>query len=261
MLPTNFLRPLQGLGDVLLYEFAGTSNYNALLGSYAHRFSHGFNLNLSYTFSKVLDESDSYGSQVDAFLSSRSRNYGPAGFDRRHTFSASYYYTLPKLTQSIQFRPAHWIMDRWTISGVTRMSTGGMFTPTYQLINGLPAPSGSTSETARVSVINPTAPLNQRFAPPPQGPPVSLGNLGRNTIPGPGVNNWDLSLYKDLRFTERITGQFRIETYNTFNHTQFSAVDQTLRFDAAGKQANPLFDLPTSARPARRMALGIRLRF
>ena len=261
VLPTNFLRPLQGLGDVLLYEFAGTSNYNALLGSYAHRFGRGFNLNLSYTFSKVLDESDSYGNQVDAFLSPKSRNYGPAGFDRRHTFSASYYYTLPKLSQSIQFRPAHWILDRWTISGVTRMSTGGMFTPGYQLINGLPAPSGSTSETARVLVINPTAPLNQRFAPPPQGPPVSLGNLGKNTITGAGVNNWDLSLYKDIRFKERVTGQFRIETYNTFNHTQFSTVDQTLRFDPAGKQANPLFDLPTAARPARRMALGIRLRF
>ena len=141
------------------------------------------------------------------------------------------------------------------------MSTGGQFTPGYSLLNGLPAPSGSTSESARVEVINPTAPFNERFAPPVQGPPVSLGNLGKNTMTGPGVNNWDLSLYKDMRFSERVTGQFRIETYNTFNHTQFSAVDQTLRFDPAGKQANPLFDLPTTARPARRLALGIRLRF
>jgi hypothetical protein len=250
------------LGDVLLYEFAGTSNYNAAMGSFAHRFSHGFNLNLAYTFSKALDESDSYSSQVDAFVSPRWRNYGPAGFDRRHTFSASYYYTLPKLTQAIQSRAAHWMLDRWTISGVTRMSTGGMFTPGYSLITGLATtPSGSTSEGARVNVINPTAPLNQRFAPAPSGPPVSLGNLGKNTITGPGVNNWDLSLYKDMRFSERVTGQFRIETYNTFNHTQFSAVDQTLRFDSAGRQANPLFDLPTTARPARRMALGIRLKF
>ena len=261
MLPTNFLRPLQGLGDVYRYEFAGTSNYNSLLASLAHRFSHGFNLNLAYTFSKVLDTSDGYGSQVDPFLSPRVRNYGPAGYDRNHTFSASYYYTLPKLTQAIQFRPAHWALDRWTISGVTRMSTGGKFTPGYSLINGLPAPSGSTSETARLEVINPTAPLAQRFAPPVQGPPVSLGNLGKNTVTGPGVNNWDVSLYKSMRFTERVNGELRIETYNTFNHTQFSGVDQTLRFDSAGRQVNPLFDLPTSARPARRLALGIRLRF
>jgi hypothetical protein len=154
------------------------------------------------------------------------------------------------------------MLDRWTISGVTRMSTGGMFTPGYSLITNLATtPSGSTSESARVNVIDPTAPLNQRFAAAPSGPPVSLGNLGKNTIRGPGVNNWDLSLYKDMRFNERVSGQFRIETYNTFNHTQFSAVDQTLRFDPTGKQANPLFDLPTAARPARRMALGIRLRF
>jgi hypothetical protein len=261
-LPTNFLRPLQGLGDVLLYEFAGTSNYNALLGSFAHRFNHGLNFNLAYTFSKVLDENDSYGNQVDAFVSPRQRNYGPAGYDRRHTFSASFYYTAPKLSSAIQFRPAHWILDRWTLSGVARMSTGGLFTPSYSLVTGLPTtPSGSASETARLDVVNPNAPLTQRFAPPPSGPPVALGNLGKNTITAPGVNNWDLSLYKDARFTERVTGQLRIESYNTFNHTQFSGVDQTLRFDTAGRQVNPLFDLPTSARPARRLALGVRLRF
>jgi hypothetical protein len=152
-------------------------------------------------------------------------------------------------------------LDNWEISGVMRMSTGGPFTPTYSLINSLPAPSGSTSETARVNVIDPSAPLSQRFGPPPQGPPVSIGNLGKNTITGPGVNNWDISLYKSLRFGERISGQLRFETYNTFNHTQFSAVDQTLKFDPKGVQANPLFDQPTTARPPRRVALAIRLRF
>jgi hypothetical protein len=261
VLPTNFLRPLQGLGDVLLYEFAGTSNYHALQAAFAHRYNHGVNVNLSYTFSKVLDESDLYSSQVDAFLSPRSRNYGPAGFDRRHVFSGSYYWTLPKLSQAVQFRPAHWIFDGWEFSGVVRMSTGGPLTPTYSLINSLPSPTGSTSETARVEVIHPTAPLDQRFAPPVQGPPASLGNLGKNTITGPGVANFDMTLARWLRFTERLSGQLRFETYNTFNHSQFSVVDMGLKFDAAGHQVNPLFDQPTTARPARVIALAIRLRF
>ncbi|MCU1263373.1 MAG: TonB-dependent receptor, partial [Bryobacterales bacterium] len=86
VLAPNFLRPYQGAGDILLYEFAGTSNYHGLLASYAHRWGSKMNVNLSYTFSKALDESDSYSSQVDAFVSPRSRNYGRAGFDRNQTF-------------------------------------------------------------------------------------------------------------------------------------------------------------------------------
>lgn len=261
VLPTNFLRPYQGLGDVLLYEFAGTSNYHSLQSGFAHRFQHGFNANVSYTFSKALDESDLYSSQVDAFVNPRERNYGPAGFDRRHVFSANYYWTLPKVSRAIGFRPVHWIADNWEISGVVRMSSGGMLTPSYSLINALPSPTGSTSETARVVVANPDAPLSQRFAPPPQGPPAQLGNLGKNTIRGPGVNNWDVTLARPVRWKERVTGTVRFETYNTFNHSQFSAVDMGLKFDAAGKQANPLFDQPTTARPARIVALAIRLAF
>ncbi len=261
VLPPNFLRQYQGLGDVLLYEFAGTSNYHALLVSYGHRMGSKMNVNLSYTFGKALDEADSYSNQVDAFVSPRVRNYGPAGFDRRQTFSGSYHWTLPKLTRAVAFRPAHWMADGWEISGVTRMSTGGPFTPSYSLLNSLPTPTGSTSETARAQVINPEAPLNERFAPAPQGPPASIGNLGKNTLVGPGLNNWDISLYRQIRFTERLNAQLRFETYNTFNHTQFSGVDTTLRFDAAGNQANPLFSLPTSARPPRRIQLSMRLRF
>ncbi|MDQ6678732.1 MAG: hypothetical protein M3Z09_15730 [Acidobacteriota bacterium] len=261
VLAPNFLRPFQGAGDILLYEFAGTSNYNGFLASYSHRFGATRNANLSYTFSKVLDEADAYGSQVDAFISPRARNYGPAGFDRRQTFTASYHCLLPKLAAGTGWRLARTVANGWEISGVTRMSTGGPFTPSYSLINSLPSPTGSTSETARVQVINPTAPVVERFSPPTQGPPYSLGNLGKNTITGPGVNNWDISLYRLVKFTERVTGQLRLETYNTFNHTQFSAVDQTLKFDSTGKQVNPLFDLPSTNRPPRRVQLSVRATF
>ena len=61
-----------------------------------HRLSHGINVKASYTFSKALDTSDSYSSAVDPFLNPRSRNYGPAGYDRRQVFTSSFYYNLPK---------------------------------------------------------------------------------------------------------------------------------------------------------------------
>ncbi len=87
-LPANFLRPYQGYGDIFLYEFAGTSNYNSLQASFSQRFKRGITFGAAYTFSKVLDESDSYSSSVDPFYNPRTWNYGPAGFDRTHVFSA-----------------------------------------------------------------------------------------------------------------------------------------------------------------------------
>jgi len=242
VLAANFLRPYQGLGDVLLDEFAGTSNYHGLLASYSHRMGATMNISLSYTFSKALDEADTYFTQVDAFIPVRSRNYGPAVFDRRHTFSANYHLSLPKLSRGWRSAPS--LASGWEVSGVTRMSSGGYFTPSYSLVNSLPAPSGSTSKTARVDVIDPSAPLTSRFAPPAQGRPAHLGNLGRNTVLGPGIDNWDVSLYRQLKITERLGCQLRFETYTTLNHTQFSTFDQTLKFDATGKQVNPLFACP-----------------
>ena len=88
-----------------------------------------------------------------------------------------------------------------------------------------------------------------------------LGNLGKNTLTGPGTNNWDLSLYRRLRLTERLTGQLRLETYNTFNHTQFSSINSTAQFNTLGQQVNAGFLLPDSARPPRYVQLAFRLMF
>ncbi|MBV9083145.1 MAG: TonB-dependent receptor [Acidobacteriaceae bacterium] len=272
-LPANFLRPYQGLGNVMLYEFATSSNYHSLLASFQHRLSSGMNVSLSYTFSKALDEADAYSDAVDPFISPRARNYGPAGFDRRHVFSANFYWTLPKPGTLKGLHSVRWLVDNWELAGVARMSTGGPFTPTYSLINSITSPTGSPSETARAEVINPNAPLAQRFGPPPEPAGLNvvpwsvssttpqLGNLGRNTITGPGVNNWDLSLYRTLHFGERVTTYLRFETYNTFNHSQFSKNDEALKFDSQGNQANPAFDQPTTARPPRIIQLAVRLNF
>jgi len=273
VLPTNFLRPYQGLGDVYLYEFANNSNYNAMTAAFLHRFTHGFNLSSSYTFSKVLDCSDAYSGAVDPFVSPRVRNYGPAGFDRSHVFTSNFFWNLPRPGKYAHLRPVSWIGDNWQLSGVVRMLTGGPFTPSYALVNGIASPTGSASEAARPQVTNPAAPLALRFGPPPEPagqanvPWVStstapqLGNLGKNTAWYPGTNNWDLSVYRQIRIRERVSAQLRLESYNTFNHTQFSTVDTALRFDSTAKQVNTAFDLPTAARPPRRVQIALRLTF
>ena len=53
----------------------------------------------------------------------------------------------------------------------------------------------------------------------------TLGTLGRNALTGPGINNWDISMYKNTHISERVSAQLRVETFNTFNHTQWASVN------------------------------------
>jgi hypothetical protein len=215
-------------------------------------------------------------SAVDPFLSPHARDYGPAAFNRSHVFNSYFYYSLPKPDKTLRIRPLGWVTDNWELSGVVRMLTGAPLTPGYNLISGIATPTGSASEVARMQVADPNSPLAQRFGPPPEpagqaslatapwsvaGTAPQLGNLGKNTITGPRTNNWAISLYRRLKFTERITGQFRLETYNTFNHTQFSAINSTAQFDTKAQQVNSGFLLPIASRPPRRVQLAFRLMF
>ncbi len=91
----------------------------------------------------------------------------------------------------------------------------------------------------------------------------AFGNAGQGILRLPGTNNWDISLYRNIRFRERRNLQFRWETYNTFNHTQFSALSQQAKFQSQTDwtQVDPLFLQPTASRPARRMQLSLRFDF
>jgi hypothetical protein len=277
-LSTNFLRPYSAYGDIDLIEFASNSNYHALLASFQHRLSRGINVSVSYAFSKALDTADLYSNAVDPFLDPRSRNYGPAGFNRSQVFTSNFYLQLPKPGKMTGLRPLGWVTDNWDLSGVVRMLTGPPITPGYSLITGITTPTGTPSDTARMEVINPGAPLAHRFGPAPEpagqasvaaaGPWLStstapqFGNLGYNSMTGPGTNDWDLSLYRVLPFkSDRLKVMLRLETYNTFNHTQFSAINSTAQFNTAATQVNAAFLLPTTARPPRYVQIAMRVSF
>ena len=68
------------------------------------------------------------------------------------------------------------------------------------------------------------------------------------------MNNWDISLYRRIPLGERRYAQLRLETYNTFNHTQFSSLVTTARFDAQGNQLEP-----SGSRSPRRAPLALRV--
>jgi hypothetical protein len=70
------------------------------------------------------------------------------------------------------------------------------------------------------------------FARPREG---QLGNVGRNTLRGPGINNWDVSLFKNTRINEMVNVQLRFETFNVFNHTQWDTVNTTMNANNPGE--------------------------
>lgn len=118
-------------------------------------------------------------------------------------------------------------------------------------------------ETA--SPEHPDAPATGgRFRPPDK---YTFGNGGSNIMRLPAVHNWDISLFLDVRVREKWRAQVRWETYNTFNHTQFSNLSQQAKFQSVTdwRQVDPLFLQPflqpTSARQARTMQLALRLNF
>ena len=89
------------------------------------------------------------------------------------------------------------------------------------------------------------------------------GNEAKTVFRGPGINNWDLSLLKTVGvYHERARVEFRAEAYNAFNHTQYTNLDTTARFNpATGAQTNVTFGQVTAAGSPRIMQLALRFLF
>lgn len=250
-----FLRPLTMFDDINLYEFASTSNYHSLQVGFNRRFSRGLQLGGSYTFSKVLGTAQSDTAKVSPFFDPRHFNYGPLNYDRTHVASFRYTWTVPKPGKRYGMRALGIVTDGWQVSGITRATSGAPFTPGYALVSGTDI-TGTPSQGARVVVLDPKADPLERFGPPARG---TFGNAGVGVLRGPGFFNWDISLYRTINVAERKSLQLRVESYNTFNHTQHSAISQQARFDAEAVQIDPMFLQPTAARSARRIQLAMRL--
>lgn len=88
-----------------------------------------------------------------------------------------------------------------------------------------------------------------------------VGNAGKVVFRGPGINNWDVALFKSIPIKEKMSFQLRTEFYNLFNHPSFNAVNNTAQFDARGRQTNPKFGQLTSDLGPRQIQFAARLSF
>jgi len=226
---SNLVGP--GLGSFLM-KSNSNSNYNSLQATLNHRFSHGLQMLLSYTWSHSFD--DYSGSDVSDIgvipgdMVNEQSNYASSDFDRRHRFVASYLYNLPDAYRggSAFGRKA---LNSWSVSGIVTLQSGVPFSILGQ-DSGFEATradlvSGRTLESAIKSgnvkdrlgaYFDPTA-----FMQPPAYTP-DWGQLGRNIIRGPKQINTDFSLIKSIPVTESQRAEFRAEFFNLFNNVNFA---------------------------------------
>lgn len=268
-LPDNFLRPYAGIGDLNTYEFASAANYNSMQAQLQRRMSKGLRFGGAFTWSKSLGVSNAYNGAVSPYFAPRQRDYGPLNFDRKYILALNYTYDLPNLGAKLRNRVIGILTDRWIVSGVSTFGSGGPISPTWSTTAASEI-SGST-EAARITVVgDPYLPKGERtffrnfkteaFAPTPVG---VFGNAGVNILRKPGTNNCDIAVSRafNIGLGESRRLLLRAESYNTFNHTQFTNMNVAARFDNAGTQTNLNFGAFTTARDGRVVSFSLRLRF
>jgi hypothetical protein len=294
--PDTFLRPYLGYEDITLRSNHGTSNYNGLQVQLNRRYSRGFQFAVAYTFAKALGVADDDEQQVSAVRPLQGWHYAPLAGTQTHNLVVNYTWDLPRASKLADNAVVRFLFDNWQLSGENAFASGD-WTPVFMttvdnfdftggtagnggdagggvrvvrpVLVGDPAAGGNLEPGESGSWVDPAA-----FARPSgRG---DTGNAARYVFRGPGINNWNLSLFKNFplgRGHRRI--QFRVEAYNLLNHTQFGpapgatvnsgtggqGVDNTVRFDAAGRQVNANFGKATAARNARIVQGSLRFSF
>lgn len=240
----------------------GNSSYNGLQVTLRHD-SKSLNVLAGYTYSKSEDQSSNVGEAVNPFDPALSKAL--SAFDVKQNFVVSYTYTVPFARL---FRASNRLTEGWELSGITHFSSGlpvtllnygdnsligsepnginnfGIDLPDY---NGGPLHTNKNPRNGN-SYFNTAA-----FSENTLGTP---GNAKRRFFYGPGMNNFDMAVLKNVRFTESKSLQFRLEGFNVFNHAQFfgpQAVDGNIGSDTFGQVL--------SADPPRLVQLGAKFFF
>ncbi|WP_263352904.1 TonB-dependent receptor [Acidicapsa acidisoli] len=273
LLPPNFLRKYTGFASIENMEFNSNSNYNALQVSVTKRVSGKVTFSVAYTRSKVLDIADTPTTAVNPNLNVRARDYGPAGFDARQNLSLSYVYPIPSVSRRARGF-VHEALDGWSLSGVASFISGQPTAITYNFLTPVDITGANgVGVDSRVDLsCNPnlghgdksfSRAFNTSCIHPPIRAEDGIGDASKAPFVGPGIEDFDTSIFKNFGVggseTRRI--QFRLESYNTLNHPQFTTVSNNAVFDSSGNQVNNQLGQYTADNPTRRLVLALKYYF
>ncbi len=236
--PVQPRRPYQGFGTIYGLDTNADANYNGLQIQLEKRYSSGLEFITAYTFSKCIDNSGGTFVGEGGVRFQDNNNFrgmrGLCAQDSRQRFSESFVYDMPfgrgRHFGRTMNRAADLLVGGWQVNGIITLRSGQPFTVTTptDVSNTADGPTfadlvGNPNSVANQSIYNW---FNKSAFTLPQ--PYHFGNSGRNIVIGPGLNNWDLSMFKSFHIDEQRQLQFRAETFNTFNHAQFGFPGSTL---------------------------------
>jgi hypothetical protein len=244
--PTIFFTPYRGYTSITWNELAASSRYNSLQANFRRTVGRGLTLQVAYTYAKAIDNASTPGANLGVDFTNENRWYSQSDFNRTHTLVANYIYNLP-LFQSTSSQLLRSALGGWQFSGISSFYSGtpvtfGCSENGYSSGVGLSmqcntlGPLRIHKGTTQDPTFGPVAtwydpstvgmPALSQFS--ANGEPGMFGYMGRNVLTGPGRNNWDLALLKNFSLPwaggERSNLQFRLETFNTFNHTQWQSI-------------------------------------
>lgn len=242
----NTFLPYAGYHAISVEQNEANSLYNSLqIDLRSHM--HDLNLQVGYTFSKAEDPTTGNGG--DGFDLNRVTNsycgwkcdWGPSIFDRRHVMFVSFVYDIPFFRSSAN-KALKYSLGGWQLSGVVTAQTGppidlGVAGNSIcgtivncrvrpNLVGNISYPKSKTTLANGQNTelwFDPTA-FTGNYIPSTVGTSsltATFGTLGKNALRGPGRQNWNIAVFKQVPITERLMFEFRTEAYNLWNHTQF----------------------------------------
>jgi len=291
--PSPFFVPYRGYAGIAQRQMTGNSNYNSLQVNFRHTFGYGLAFQAAYTWAHELDNMFQGGSANSGGTNgiddeNLNRWYGTGGLNQEQILILNYVYELPFLKQA-QNPFVRYALGGWQISGISSFMTGtplGVTCGIDGLSTGIGGPTGCNSLGplgVKKGTVN-----DPQFGPTPtwfdpsllgqitvdqlgaNNQPGMFGYMGKYPLTGPGRSDWDLALMKNLPLPwfkgERSTLQFRAESYNTFNHPQWSGINFFCSGTTApgapcnGDQNIGNGEVSAAARP-RILQLGLKLSF
>ena len=241
--------------------------YNGLTASWQRRLSAGLQAQISYTFSKDLDDDPGQDLQdTSKYPRERAANKGYSVYDIRNTLKINYSYDLPFAKSATGL--AGRLLGGWQLTGVATAQSGQPFSVSI----GIPAALASLQLANRTPNLVPEHPYdsiikggpNQYFDPSAFSPPSAseLGNVARDSLTGPGLVKWDLGLTRNAALTDRCHLELRAEIFNLLNRTNFSLPASSV-FSGSGSPVLSAGSISSTLATAksRQVQLGMKLVF
>lgn len=235
---TYLLNSTEGIyySSIALLDDGDNANYNGLLLTVQHRFSHHFTLLSNYTYSHCLEDAATLEDKLSgpSYQDPYNRNldYGNCGYDIRHNFNASMVFNSPRFSNRWENR----LLGNWMVAPLISWRSGYWVTPSTGVDASLTGVGLDRPNVTGNPYIKNTSTLRwlnaASFTP---NLPGAYGNAGSFSLISPGYFDMDADLSRFFRITEHQRVELRFEFFNSTNHVNFNGPESSLKSSSFGK--------------------------